>query len=310
VRLAVIDCGTNTFNLLIVDTPERGKYHKVFNTRLPVKLGEGAINEGFIAEVPFNRGISALKKFRQYVDNHNVDQLLVFGTSAIRDARNGNDFVREVRDQLDINIEVIDGDREAELIYLGNREALQMTDDISLIMDIGGGSTEFILADNCTVYWKQSYNLGAARLLDKFDPSSPVTEDEVAAMRNYLKVNLSPLFGKVLEFKPVELIGSSGAFDSVVEMIHGELGGEPLTKEKTGYDINIGDYNRISTLVKCSTLEERKNIKGLAPMRFDMIVISCIMIDFVLEELKLNKMRVSVYSLKEGALLDFFGKQA
>ncbi|MCE3258408.1 MAG: exopolyphosphatase, partial [Bacteroidetes bacterium] len=220
------------------------------------------------------------------------------------------EFTGKIKEELGIELSIIDGNREAELIYLGNREAVQMNDSVSLIMDIGGGSTEFILANKDEIFWKQSFNLGAARLLEHFAPSSPITPEEIAVIKQYLRQNLSSLFEMCQKYKPAELIGSSGAFDSVVEMIHGELGGEPLIDSKTGYEINIDDYHRISRLVLSSTLEERKHIKGLTPMRFDMIVVSCLLIDFVLEEFNLQHMRVSVYSLKEGALVDFIKKQA
>src|SRR5690606_38110235 len=116
---------------------------------------------------------------------------------------------------------------------------------------------------------------------------------------------LQSLFEAVKKFPPLELVGSSGAFDSVVEMINGELNGEPLVDTKTEYEINLNDYSKISRLAVNSTAEQRRKIKGLIPMRFDMIVISCLMIDFILNELHLTRLRVSTHSLKEGALVDF-----
>jgi len=304
-RLAIIDCGTNTFNLLVIELLQTRAYTRIFNTRIPVKLGEGAINKGFIAAEPFQRGIEAIRCFKQEIENYGVEKTLAFATSAIRDASNGMDFVQQVKDLLDVDIQVIDGDREAELIYFGIKEAVKLNDTVSLIIDIGGGSTEFILANNHEVFWKQSFTLGAARLLEKFTPSNPVSADEVNDIHSYLEEQLQPLFESIQQYPAAELIGSSGAFDSLVEMINGELNGEPLTDKKTEYSIYPGDYFTISDLVRRSTLEERKQIKGLVPMRFDMIVISCLMVDFVLTAFKLNKLRISTYSLKEGALIDF-----
>lgn len=309
-RLAIIDCGTNTFHLMVVDTVPGGKYTRTFNTRIAVKLGEGAINNGFIAATPFERGMTALRQFNAYMKQHKVEKVMAFATSAIRTASNGKEFVEKVKSEIGIELEVIDGDREAELIYLGNREALRMNESVSLIMDIGGGSTEFILANDQEIFWKQSYMLGAARLLERFKHSSPITHEEIAAIKNHLRENTRSLFEQIKKLSPQELIGSSGAFDSVVEMIHGELGGEPLVDAKTGYEVNIDNYHQVSAKVKQANLEQRKAIRGLTPMRFDMIVISCLLIDFVLEESGINKMRVSTFSLKEGALFDFINKSA
>jgi exopolyphosphatase/guanosine-5'-triphosphate,3'-diphosphate pyrophosphatase len=169
-------------------------------------------------------------------------------------------------------------------------------------MDIGGGSTEFIIGNKEKIFWKKSYRLGAARLLEKFRPADPISESEIENMNTYLLEELSELFASVKTFKPVELIGSSGAFDSVVEMINGELNGEPFIKTKTEYIVENTDYLNLAKKVIASTIQERKSMKGLVEMRVDMIVVSCILINFVMNNCGLNKMRVSTYSLKEGAL--------
>ena len=246
--LAVIDCGTNTFNLLIVEV-KNAAYTKVFNTRMPVKLGEGTINKGYIDTVPFNRGINALTEFKKHLVKFKVTKTLAFATSAIRDAKNGLDFVYKTKLDLDIDINVIDGNREAELIYLGNKLAADIDQKLVLIMDIGGGSTEFILANREQIFWKQSFLLGAARLLERFSISNPITETEIKIIYDYLFNELQPLFEAIKLFPTGELIGSSGAFDSIIEMIHGELNGEELTKEKICYDVDINNYNEeIETL--------------------------------------------------------------
>lgn len=304
-RLAVIDCGTNTFNLVIVELSDKPGYKRVFSTRIPVKLGENTINEGFIADIPFNRGIQAITSFKHTCDEYEVNNILAFATSAIRDAANGKQFVDEVKKHCQVDISVIDGNREAELIYFGVKEAVELGNETSLIMDIGGGSNEFILANKKQLLWKQSFNIGAARLLEKFKQSDPISKTEIQSITDYLTGQLLPLTEAVNLYKPVELIGSSGAFESFIEMIHGELGGEALSMDKTEYELNLQAQSKISQLVKTSTREERKRIKGLLPMRFDMIVISCIMVDFILDTYGLKKTRVSTYSLKEGAITDY-----
>lgn len=306
--LAIIDCGTNTFNLLIVKINGL-QYTKVFNTRVAVKLGEGTINQGYIASLPFNRGIAALAQFKTHLINYNVQKTLAYATSAIRDAKNGEEFVTTAKHNFNIDINIIDGNREAELIYLGNKEASKLNSSTALIMDIGGGSTEFILANGQQIFWKQSFLLGAARLLDMFTISNPITQPEINTLNLYLTQQLQPLFKAITLFPTTQLIGSSGAFDSIIEMIHGELNGEELVKEKICYTINILDYNTVAQLVIKSTLSQRKNIKGLIPMRFDMIVISTLLINFILKSFLINNLQVSTYSLKEGALVEFINNK-
>ncbi len=299
---AVIDLGTNTFNLLIAERLPNCTFKKLFNTKIAVKLGEGTINSGFIADVPFQRGINALKQYQQYLLDYNVEHTYAFATSAIRSASNGKEFVERAKIVAGISITVIDGNEEADLIYYGNRMAINMTDSVSLIMDIGGGSTEFILANHDTIFWKQSYLLGAARLLEKFQLSDPVTNQEIDLFNTYLKQELQSLMDAVRVHQPTELIGSSGAFDSVVDVIAGKFNIGGLNEIKTEYKIDLSQYYQISEMIKQSTLKERYHITGLIDMRVDMIVISILLIDFVLNELKLNRMRVSTFSLKEGVI--------
>lgn len=300
-RFAVIDLGTNTFNLLIAERSGT-KFTKLFNTKIPVKLGDLSINEGYISEAAYQRGLNALKDYVQYLMEYKVEQTLAFATSAIRSASNGQNFVNQAQELTGISISVIDGDEEADYIYYGNRMAVAMNDGISLIMDIGGGSTEFILANNTTVFWKESYLLGAARLLGRIKPSDPITEEEIGTFNAHLKQELSSLFEATAKYCPVELIGSSGAFDSVVDMIAGKFNTQGMVDEITEYHIDLEKYDDISSIVKASTIEERSHMKGLISMRVDMMVISVLLIDFILKELNLQAMRVSTFSLKEGVI--------
>ncbi len=309
-NFAVIDLGTNTFNLLISEKLLDNTFVKIFNTKIPVKLGEGTINNGYIDKAPFERGIDALLKYKKYIDKYNVTQVYAFGTSALRSASNGCDFIKEAKEKCGIIVQIIDGEEEADLIYYGNRMAVKMTDDISLIMDIGGGSTEFILANKHKIFWKQSFLLGAARLLCKFKPSNPITVSEIKTFNHYLHQELRPLFDAIKKYQPSELIGSSGAFDSVVEMIAEEFCIPPTMKLFPEHNIDLTQYQKIYDTLIFSTLEQRLKIKGLVTMRADMMVISMLLIDYVLKEFKLQKIRVSDYSLKEGVISKKLGLTA
>ncbi|MBP7808356.1 MAG: exopolyphosphatase [Bacteroidia bacterium] len=303
-KIAVIDLGTNTFNLLIVETDNIGGYKKVSSNRIPVKLGEGTINKGFIADVPFSRGIEALKVYSKIIKEQNIEKVVALATSAIRTAENGLDFVEKAKSEAGIEVEVIDGNREAELIYFGNRKAVQMSNELSLIMDIGGGSTEFIIANKDTILWKQSFLLGAARLLELIHPSDPITEAEKERLFSYFDEQLIPLQDAIKNNVPLELIGSSGAFDSIVDMMAGEYNTEVLSDKKTEYSIDLEKYFPLSQTIIASTYKQRLNTKGLIEMRVDMIVISCLFVNYILNKFSLKKLRVSTYSLKEGVIFN------
>src|ERR1035437_3592192 len=135
-RIAVIDLGTNIFNFLIAEVKSDKTYQLIFQNKTVVKLGEGCINEGFIAPIPFNRGIEALKTYSKLIEKHNVEKVFAFATSAVRGASNGLDFVAKAKKESNIDVQLITGDKEAELIYYGVRDAVKMNHETSLIIDI------------------------------------------------------------------------------------------------------------------------------------------------------------------------------
>jgi exopolyphosphatase/guanosine-5'-triphosphate,3'-diphosphate pyrophosphatase len=269
-----------------------------------VKLAEGGMNKGFIAPVPFERGIEALKKHRLTAEEYKTEKIFAFATSAIRGASNGAEFVARAKAETGIDIQMISGDKEAELIYYGVRSAVEMSHTVSLIIDIGGGSTEFIIADKEKIFWKQSFLLGAARLLELFAPSDPITDKEIESLTNHLNNELQPLFEAVKKYPVGELIGSSGSFDSLAEMIAQRFYSPSVLENKTEYSFDLGDCEAIYNTIIKSTNVERQNMKGLVAMRVDMIVVSSIIVNFVIRSFAIENMRLSSYSLKEGVLFE------
>ena len=304
-RIAIIDLGTNTFNLLICD--KKGESQKIiFKNKIAVKLGEGGIDKGIIAHTPFQRGIKALKDHLNTIKEYDVDKVRAFATSAIRSTKNGDDFVSEVFEKLALKIEVIDGDKEAELIYQGVKKAIQFDLDYNLIMDIGGGSTEFIIVNAKGVQWKKSYQLGVSRLKELFKPKDPITKEEIQKIEHHLKSELKDLIENIQTFPCKTLIGSSGSFDTLVEMIGFKFKNLELKNKKPYCDILLEQYKWAQDFLIQSTLSERLNTKSIIAMRADMIVLSVIFINFVLREFNIKQMMRSKYALKEGAMHYYF----
>jgi len=301
-KIAIIDLGTNTFNLLIVEMQSDKTYKILFQTKISVKLGEGGINKGFIAPVPFQRGVDAINIYKKIITDYNADKIVAIATSAIRDAGNGNEFTTRIKQESGIEVKVISGEEEAELIYAGVRKAVKMSNERSLIIDIGGGSTEMIIADQKQVFWKYSFLLGAARLLEIINPSDPITDKEIKTLVSYLQRELQPLFEALKKYPVTEILGSSGSFDSLVEMIEQRFYAKKTSYSQTEHLINWNDFNVLYHEIIKSTKEERMNMKGLIAMRVDMIVISSILLNFIIQSVNIQKIRSSTYSLKEGVL--------
>lgn len=290
---------------MIARVHENGQFVVIDKEKIPVKLGEGGINNQLISHTPFQRGLKAMKTHKAKIDRFEVDHVLAFATSAIRSSKNGQEFVDKVLDETGIQIQIISGDREAELIYYGVNQALDLGSKKSLIMDIGGGSTEFIIADRSTMYWRHSFDLGAARLLEEINPSEPITKQEIKRLKIYLEEQLALLWAACQIHDVETLVGSSGSFDSLAEIIYYKFHTVENPLVKTEYHFDIDHFDAIYKLLVNSTFEKRFKLKGLAAMRVEMIVVAVIMIKFVFKNLKMKSMRLSTFSLKEGMLYDF-----
>ena len=306
-RIAVIDMGTNTFNLVIADH-NQSHYTILHHDKFVVKLGEGGINLNIIRPEPFWRAVDYIEKILEVVKAFKVTEIFAFATSAIREASNGKLFVEAIDKLFGLKVEVISGDREAALIYSGVKSAVTLSNKKSLIMDIGGGSTEFIIGNNDEIFWKRSYKLGAARLLELFSPPEPMSKECLTAIETYLNKELSSLDEVLKEHEIEELIGSSGSFDTFAEMIcHRHYFPEMLVG-KTTFDFNLTYLASLHQRLLNSTRIQRLEMPGMIAMRVDMIVIASVFLHFVLNKYGISKVRLSTYSLKEGVLYQMIRK--
>lgn len=291
-RLAVIDIGTNTFHLLIAEGIDKILY----KATVPVFLGQGMINQHMIIPEAMERGIRTLTQFRSIIDSYQVDVIKAVATSAVRSADNRYEFVGKAA-AIGINIEVITGEAEAEYIFNGVM-ATGLIRQTTLVMDIGGGSTEFIICHPQGALWKKSYNIGAARLMQAYFHSDPMSEKEHQDIVNHLDNTLDELKTACAQYKPSLLVGSAGAFESFAALLNdgNEIGDVPSA------NLDIEKYKAISKRLIASTHAERASMKGLISLRVDMIVIAAIITDYVLERLNLQQLSLSAYDLKMGVL--------
>ena len=259
-RIAVIDLGTNTFNLLIAET-NGYRINVLINNKISVKLGKGGIGRNIIQTDAFRRGLSALKKHFKTISGFNTDKIIAFGTSALRTAENANIFINEAEKVIKATIKIISGQREAELIYFGVRQTLENIHGNYLILDIGGGSNEFILANNKKNLWKKSFKHGMARLLEKFYISDPIIPNEIDEMEKFFTNELRPLFISINDYRVHSLIGAEGGFESFYNMIQFYKNPNYLIEQSNKCKrINLSDYKQLHKKLLNSTLSERKKI--------------------------------------------------
>ncbi|GAB3492045.1 hypothetical protein GCM10027341_05750 [Spirosoma knui] len=312
-KQAIIDLGTNTFHLLIVEKQETA-YQTLFRESRPAKIGQAGINQGIITQDGIERAITVLTYFREVLHQHNVapEHVAAIGTSAIRVARNQQEFIDRIRDATGISIQVISGDQEAEYIYKGVRAAGALDDQIALVIDIGGGSVEFILGDQNRMFWKQSFEIGGQRLLERFMPgapvvrhsdrSDPITPGSINRLHSYFQEQLLPLANAIHQYLPAVLVGSSGTFDTLVDMWFMHEQGHLPPADQTAFALPVTEFYRAYEQLISRNSEERMQIPGMIELRVDMIVVAVCLIDYVLKTYDILHIRTSTYSLKEGVL--------
>jgi len=297
--VAILDFGTNTFNLLIAEG-NGNSFRRLYKGKQAVKLGRGGIHKGMLTEDAMERGYTAISNHLKTLASYQVTEIHAYATSAIRNASNGAEFVAEVKRRFDFDVNVISGEMEAELIYRGITESVDFKNQRALILDIGGGSNEFIICDGEKMYWKHSFELGMARILEKFSVSDPITPQEIAEIEAYYKAELQLLFDNVSEFKPTVLVGASGSFDTIAAILKHRL--KQTEIRTSSFEISKENYNEIHSLLLGSTLKEREVMPGMEAVRIEMIVPATIFINFVINSCELTTLYQSDYALKEGVM--------
>jgi exopolyphosphatase/guanosine-5'-triphosphate,3'-diphosphate pyrophosphatase len=298
---AVIDLGTNTFHLLIAQKASGG-FTTLYAEQFVAKIGKGGINKGIITEEAYQRALQGLEKFKQKLEQYEVPAGKVFAiaTSAIRNASNGPALVTDIETLTGIRVNIISGDEEAQLIYEGVKASLELNEHNSLIMDIGGGSVEYIICNKDGILWKKSFEIGAQRLLDRFMHTDPISVMSVMKLQEYVQEQLIPLTNAVHQYAPVVLIGASGAFDTLTEIYKKQQG--LAATGSTSSELPVTAFKEIYEQLLTRDKQQRLAIPGMLEMRVDMIVVASCLIDLILENYNISSIRVSAYALKEGLM--------
>jgi exopolyphosphatase/guanosine-5'-triphosphate,3'-diphosphate pyrophosphatase len=302
-KVAVMDLGTNTFHLLIAEGDAEDP-RTLLQITEAVKLGEGGINKGIIQPAAYQRGVNAMLQFNRHITEHGVQHVKAIATSALRSASNGKSFIDEVKNQTGIGIETIKGDQEAVYIYKGVKAGGCLSKHNSLIIDIGGGSVEFILGNSESIIWKQSFEIGAARLMDMFHQTDPIPEASIIVLNTFLEKHLDDLFTATVNYAIADLIGSSGAFETFAEVIERSKGNPFDLKKIKSYAFQTFDFLWVTDQLIRSSHNERANNKAIIPIRVDMIVVAALLTRFIMQKMNIMSVMMSTNSLKEGVLAD------
>lgn len=307
-NFAAIDIGTNSFHLIIVKIGENNSLKIIDREKVVIRLGSRKGTEmNFITPGEIEEGVKVLKKFKELAANYNAEMHAV-ATSAVREAENKNKFLEKVFQETEIQIEVIDGYKEAEYIYKGVRKALDYKNKKLLCIDIGGGSTEYILGLNDEILFGESIKIGAVRLSKKFFPGFILNNDAIEKCKTYIKQQIE--FNNVINSNPQYdcAIGASGTILAIAGMIDFRRN-RKIEKSFNEFTFTKEELDELTLeILGKKSPEERINIKGMEYKRADIIPAGLLILQMSFEIFKIKKMTISEYALREGVILSMLEK--
>ncbi len=304
-KVAAIDAGSNTFRLLVASLENKG-FKDIYADRCITRLGDGLSISGTLQENRMNDSIEALKKFASICSKYNVQKINAFGTSALREATNSDIFIERAFEETGIKIEVLPGKKEAELTLKGIIYAFRNAGyrPPYLVIDIGGGSTEFIFYKGVNNIKMWSIPIGVIKLCQRHNISDVITDDELSNLEiEILPVleNLQMQLGMFLDSN-ILLAGTAGTFSTIAAI---DLELEEYSRESIHlHSISLKKLLEIFKKLISLNLEQRKSIKGLEPERADLIIPGLLFTIKIMDYLGFNKLTISEYGILEGAVLE------
>jgi exopolyphosphatase/guanosine-5'-triphosphate,3'-diphosphate pyrophosphatase len=300
-KTAVLDLGTNTFHLLIAKWGEHEQFHIELRKMEPVLLGEGdSLTKRNIPPSAWERGLSVLEEYKQLVEKYGVEQVVAVATEALRAAENGKAFLQEVENTTGIEVQLISGEQEATFVYYGARQLAKLSGQPALFMDLGGGSVEFMIGSETELFWQRSLPLGAARLMEQFHQTDPISQEALEQLTAHLNEHLSPVFQQIERHNIKTLVGVSGSFEMLYDLV-----AEAPRFEQEAFQsgtIRASDFKQLYHRLIESTQEERLAVPGMVEFRAPMMPVAIHLAKQVWERLSKPDLQVVNFALKEGVL--------
>ena len=303
-RVAVIDIGTNSIHMVLAEIGEKFSYKVVDRIKEMARLGDGTFTSRRLSPEAMERGLAVLNRFSLLAKNKGIDTILPVATSAVRESKNGGDFIKMVRKELGLKIRVITGEEEARLIYLGVRHSMDLSDSPAMIVDIGGGSVELMACTPKRLKFVRSLKLGAIRLKDQYLKADPPDKKTVQRMEQSVAQTIKK---SLVSKKPVllgSLVATSGMAGNLAEIIYLAQTGQPLTKIDMAL-IDLKAIKEVEKLLRTKDMEGRLKILGLDPRRVDTLYPGVMVLRVLMECIGAKEVRISDKAVREGVIYDF-----
>ncbi len=309
-NIAALDIGSNSFHLIVASATSSGSIEIIDRKREVIRLAQGSIgNTKTINIKVIEQAVEVIEKFKIIANSHNATMRAI-ATSAVRESQNKNEFVKTIKERTGVDVEVISGVEEARLIFSGIKNAIPKLNCKSFSVDIGGGSTEFIISGSNEIEYVKSIKLGAVRLTQQFFPYYIITDEKVAEAKKWVKEIISPILKVISGEKIEKFIGTSGTILNVgmmIRAIHGEGIGD--YQALNNFEFTANELFEVEEkILSEQTSGNRKNIAGLEESRSDIIPAGIIIITTLFRMFGIEKMVISNYALREGIIFDSMEK--
>jgi len=299
--VAAIDVGSNSLHMVIAQADPDGAITTLWRMKEMVGLGRISFPSRRLTAEAMDRAIATLKRFQEAAQKRQCEKILAVATSAVREAVNGGDFLTRVQQELALNMRVVSARDEAKLIYLGVRHAVDLKNIPNFIIDIGGGSVEFIVADKNRASMLESRKLGAARMTAKYIKSDPVSPADLKALLAHYDKELTPLCEQILTLKPQHALCTSGTMENLAAMCHSLYGSDAGTIERAPLEKLVGKLLETRSA-------DRADFKGLDDQRKDQIIAGAVLVNELFRRLNLEKISVCKSALREGMMVDYLSR--
>jgi exopolyphosphatase / guanosine-5'-triphosphate,3'-diphosphate pyrophosphatase len=303
-RVAAIDIGTNSVHMVIVEVTDQLAFRILGSEKDLTNLGSAALVHHKLTRRAMVHTYQILSRYTQIARKLDCDVIRAYATSAVRECANGGDFVQLLKLELGLDIRVISAQEEARLIYLAVRQAVDLGDQPTLIVDIGGGSAEIIVGTAEKPLLLQSRKLGASRLTQQFVLSDPISKRNLKDLEKHIDETLKPLLAQAKSMGIQRVIGTSGTMENVAAMCHAQYG-EKDSRHRLLTLMSHEDFAEVYKRLRRLPVEDRRELPGLDPGRADQIVAGATVVNYLFENLGIESVEVCDRAMREGMIIDY-----
>lgn len=308
-KLAAIDIGTNSIHTILVEAERKRSFNIIEREKEMAKLGVGVFANNKLKDEAFNTGIETISRYVQLAEKMGVDEIITAATSAIREARNGEDFLDEIVERTGVSPRIISGKEEARLIFLAVRNSIALENDDVLVFDIGGGSTEVVVGNREEILFRDSMKLGVLRLLDMFADKDSVGKEARGVLEAHIQFLAQKTLEKARKFDFKRVIGTSGTIRTLGEAAYMAAEGESM-RSVNAETVRLKDIEQLTEKLLNLNREKRTEVDGISEKRADAIHLGGILLVQLLKMAEVEEITLCDASLREGMILDYLERHS